>query len=103
MASQFLSMESSHPTGRGNHRGRTSGKLPSPSEAPKLFCFCSILFYYITIILIMISIIGIIAKENLLFRLEFIAEIGGAALLGGISATIGHGGNLCKTVTVAAY
>ncbi len=27
----------------------TSGKLPLPSEAPKLFCFCAIISHYITI------------------------------------------------------
>ena len=39
---------------------------------------------------------SIIAKQKWRFGLEFIAEIGGAALLGGISATIGLRGNLCS-------
>jgi outer membrane lipoprotein SlyB len=51
----------------------------------------------------MTLIIGIIAKENLLFGQKFIAEIGGAALLGGISASIGNRGNPCSTVTVAGF
>ena len=34
-----------------------------PSKAPKLLCFCTIIFHYITIILIIFVIIAIIAKQ----------------------------------------
>jgi hypothetical protein len=43
----------------------TSGKLPLPSEAPKLFCFYAIISHYINIISIIFSIIGIISKQKI--------------------------------------
>jgi hypothetical protein len=68
---------------------------PNNSEAPKLFCFCTVIFHYFTFYFNFFLIIVIIAKQNLQFGLEFITEIVGAALLGGISAMISLGGNQC--------
>jgi hypothetical protein len=42
----------------------TSGKLPLPSEAPKLFGFFAIILHYITIIAIIFSIICIIPETK---------------------------------------
>ncbi len=45
----------------------TSEKLPLPSEASKLCCFCAIISHYITIIAIIFSIICIIQKQRIAF------------------------------------
>ncbi len=82
-------------------------------KVPKLLRLYAITLLYVTIIAIIFAIIRIIpqpiiaiikkcfliialiAKQKWRFGMEFIAEIGGAALLGGISATIG---NQCSTI-----
>ena len=82
------------------------------SAQTALFCYdyVTLYHYYITLCHYYSNYFSIIAVHNLIkkwiiallqnkkwrFGLEFIAEIGGAALLGGISATIGLRGNPCS-------
>jgi hypothetical protein len=46
----------------------TSRKLPFPCEAPQLFGFFAIILHYITIIAVIFSIICIIRKQKVTFR-----------------------------------
>ena len=82
------------------------------SAQTALFCYdyVTLYHYYITLCHYYSNYFSIIAVHNLIkkwiiallqnkkwrFGLEFIAKIGGAALLGGISATIGLRGNPCS-------
>ncbi len=52
----------------------TSGKLPFPSEAPKLFCFFAIILHYITIIAIFFQLFALFQKQKSLSGLEFVTD-----------------------------
>ncbi len=68
---------------------RRSGKLPLPSEVPKLFCVCAVIFHYNTIIAIIFSIICIITKQTI--AAAYAAAAAAAAIAAAAAASVSEG------------
>jgi hypothetical protein len=75
-------------------RRQTSGKLPLPSEVPKLFCLCAIISHNFTIMAIIFSIICINQKQKIAAAYAAVATgaiAAAAAASGGEGDTDGGG------------